>query len=244
MRIAAVGDLHAGRANTREQIARLHTVADDAQLLLLAGDLTDHGNPAEAALLAEELARVSVPIVTVLGNHDFECGRAFAIADALEHVGVRVLDGTSLTFGDVGIAGVKGFGGGFDPRHLGAFGERVMKEFVAEIEEEADKLASALNRLKTRHKIALLHYSPVVGTLEGEPREIFPFMGSSKLGHVADRCGATLVLHGHAHAGTFASETPGGVPVFNVAAKVLRNLDPPRAYAVFDLAAMRRPARA
>lgn len=236
MRIAAVGDLHAGRATTREQIAHLREVGHDADLLLLAGDLTDHGDPAEAAILAEELRRVRVPIVTVLGNHDFERGRPFAVIDVLEQAGVRVLDGTSITFGDVGIAGVKGFGGGFDPRHLGAFGERVLKDFVAEVDAEADKLEASLNRLRTRYRVALLHYSPVTDTLQGEPREIYPFMGSSKLASVIDRCGATFVVHGHAHAGSFAGRTPKGIPVYNVAAKVLRRATPPRSYAVFDLA--------
>jgi Icc-related predicted phosphoesterase len=235
MRIAAVGDVHTGRANTREQVARLHNVDRDADLLLLAGDLTDHGEPEQAAFLAEQLEPVKIPIVSVLGNHDFERGRPFAVADALERAGVRMLDGTSFTTGDVGVAGVKGFGGGFDPRHLGSFGERLMKDFVAEIEQEADKLAMALSQLRTKHKIVLLHYSPVSGTLDGEPREIWPFMGSSMLARVADRGGATLILHGHAHAGSFEGRTPGGVPVYNVAAAVLRRMDPPRAYAVFDL---------
>jgi Icc-related predicted phosphoesterase len=235
MRVAAVGDLHGGRASTRAQVARLHEVGQEADLLLLAGDVTDHGQPEQSVQLAEELARVTVPIVAVLGNHDFEHGRPFAVADALEQVGVRVLDGTSATFSSVGVAGVKGFGGGFDPRQLGAFGEPLMKNFVAEIEQEADKLAHALAKLQTRHKIALLHYAPIAGTLEGEPREIFPFLGSSKLAKAADRNGATMIVHGHAHAGVFAGATAGGVPVYNVAASVLRRMEPPRAYAVFDL---------
>lgn len=235
MRIAAVGDVHTGRANTREQVARLHHVVEDAELLLLAGDLTDHGEPEQAAVLAERLAGVKIPIVSVLGNHDFERGRPFAVVDALERVGVRTLDGTSFVVGDVGIAGVKGFGGGFDPRQLSSFGERVLKDFVAEIDAEASKLAHALSRLQTRHKIALLHYAPVVGTLEGEPREIHAFLGSSKLAHVAEKFGATMIVHGHAHGGSFSGQTAGGIPVFNCAAAVLRRLDPPRAYAVFDL---------
>jgi uncharacterized protein len=235
MRVAAVGDVHTGRANTRAQLARLHAVARDADLLLLAGDLTDHGEPAQAEALGAELGPVEIPIVSVLGNHDFERGRPFAVVDALERAGVRMLDGTSFVTGEVGVAGVKGFGGGFEPRHLGPFGERVLKDFVTEVEQEAEKLAAALRGLKTRHRIALMHYAPVSDTLEGEPREIYPFLGSSRLGQVADRCGATLVIHGHAHAGTFRGRTPGGVPVYNVAASVLRRMDPPRAYAVFDL---------
>ena len=235
MKIAAVGDVHTGRANTREQVARLHHVGEDADLLLLAGDLTDHGEPEQAAFLADELAHVKVPIVSVLGNHDFERGRPFAVVEALERSGVRTLDGTCFTVGDVGIAGVKGFGGGFDPRQLSAFGERVLKDFVAEIDQEATKLAHALTKLTTRHKIALMHYAPVTGTLEGEPREIWAFLGSGKLAQVAEKCGATMIVHGHAHGGTFEGKTAGGIPVFNCAAAVLRRLDPPRAYAVFDL---------
>jgi Icc-related predicted phosphoesterase len=214
MRAAAVGDVHVGRSNTRVQVARLHDVGADADLLLLAGDITDHGRVEQAEQLADEVSRVKVPIVTVLGNHDFEHGRPFAVADALERVGVRVLDGTSAVFGNVGVAGVKGFGGGFDPRQLGSFGEPLMKNFVAEIEQEAEKLAHALARLRTPHKIALMHYAPITATLEGEPREIFPFLGSSKLAHAAEKHGATLILHGHAHAGTFAGVTPAGVPVY------------------------------
>lgn len=236
MRVAAVGDLHAGRASTREALARLSNVGTDADLLLLAGDLTDHGEPEQAAVLADVLASVKIPVVSVLGNHDFEKGRPFAVADALERVGVRMLDGTSVTFGDVGVAGVKGFGGGFDPHRLGPFGERALKDFVAEIEQEADKLSAALAGLKTRHKIALMHYAPIAATVEGEPREIFPFMGSSLLAEVVDRAGATLALHGHAHRGSFEGATAAGrVPVYNVAAAVLRRLAPARAYAVFDL---------
>lgn len=235
MRIAAVGDVHAGCTATRAQLGRLHEVGHDADLLLLAGDVTDHGRVEQAVRLADELASVNIPIVAVLGNHDFETGRPFAVADALETVGVRVLDGTSVVFGNVGVAGVKGFGGGFDPRHLSAFGEPVLKSFVSEIVAEADKLASALSRLKTKHRIALMHYAPITATLEGEPREIYPFLGSSKLAHAAERAGATLIVHGHAHSGTFAGFTGGGIPVYNVAAAVLRRLQPPRAYAVFDL---------
>jgi Icc-related predicted phosphoesterase len=235
MRIAAVGDVHTGRSNTREQVARLHHVSEDADLLLIAGDLTDHGEPDQAAALADELARVKIPIVCVLGNHDFERGRPFAVVDALESAGARTLDGTCYAVGDVGIAGVKGFGGGFDPRQLSAFGERVLKDFVAEIDQEASKLAHALQKLHTRHKIVLLHYAPITETLEGEPREIWAFLGSGKLAQVAERYGATMIVHGHAHAGTFEGKTKSGIPVFNCAASVLRRLDPPRAYAVFDL---------
>ena len=235
MRIAAVGDVHAGRTSTRELIARLHRIGEDADMLLLAGDLTDHGEPEQAVTLATQLASVSIPIVCVLGNHDYERGSPLAVVDALEHAGVRTLDGTSFVVGNVGVAGVKGFGGGFDPRQLSAFGERVLKDFVAEIDRETTKLAHALARLETQHKIVLLHYSPVIGTLEGEPREIYPFLGSSKLAIVAEKFGATMILHGHAHGGQFSSHTKNGIPVYNCAASVLRRLEPPRGYAVFDL---------
>jgi Icc-related predicted phosphoesterase len=235
MRIAAVGDVHAGRANTRAQMAHLHEVGRDADVLVLAGDLTDHGDPAEAELLADELSRVKIPIVAVLGNHDFERGRPFAVVDALEHVGVRVLDGTSIVVHGVGIAGVKGFGGGFDPRQLRAFGERVLKDFVAEIDGEADKLAHALARLHTKTRVALLHYAPVTATLEGEPREIWAFMGSGKLEEAADRGGASVVVHGHAHSGAHRGETKGGAPVYNVAARVLGRMQPARPYVVIEV---------
>ena len=209
MRLAAIGDVHAEAVPIRRNRRSRNTapVARGClELLLLAGDLTDHGQPEQAVQLAQQLEHVKIPIVSVLGNHDFECGRPFAVADALERVGVRMLDGTSVIIGDLGIAGVKGFGGGFDPRHLGYFGERVMKDFVAEIEQEAEKLATALESLSTRFKVVLLHYAPVSHDARGRtardlpvPRIVDAFLS----GNVTDS-GCPLCFMATPMAGTFA----------------------------------------
>jgi Icc-related predicted phosphoesterase len=235
-RIAAVGDLHVGsdsRGRLRHGFERL---AERSDVLLLAGDLTRCGDPAEVTILVEELRDVTVPVVAVLGNHDHHSDLPHVVARRLEDSGIEVLEGASTSVttahGTVGIAGVKGFGGGFDGVCATAFGESCMKAFVAESRHAAETLASALSELDTDHRVALLHYSPTPDTLHGEPLQIYPFLGSSLLAEAVDDTGADLVLHGHAHRGSEKGTTPGGVRVRNVALPVLR-----RAYAVFDLRA-------
>lgn len=235
MRIAAVGDLHC-RADTRRNIAVALRGADqEAEVLLLAGDLTDHGTPEEATWLAEELSQIKMEKCAVLGNHDFESGQEAAVTKILCDAGVHVLDGDAWELNDFGVAGVKGFAGGFDQAQLQRFGEAAMKGFVDACIAEELKLEKALFRLRTRHRIALLHYSPCRQTLEGEPLEIFPFLGATRLSGPVDQLRPNLAFHGHAHRGTLRGATGGGVPVYNVALPVLRRMEKPVGYLVVDL---------
>ena len=225
IRVAAVGDVHVGLDSAGRLAPRLAGLADHADLFLLAGDLTHRGRPEEAKVLAEELRGVGVPVVAVLGNHDYHSGEQDAVAGVMEQAGVRVLEGEAVVVEvggrRVGIAGSKGFGGGFAGAAASDFGEPEMKAFVAHTKVLAGRLERALAGLRADRKIALLHYSPVADTLAGEPREIHAFLGSYLLAEAVDRGGADLVLHGHAHRGSRTGATPGGVPVRNVAAPVI-----------------------
>jgi Icc-related predicted phosphoesterase len=237
-RIAAVGDIHVGTDSVGRVAAGLWHVAERADVLLLAGDLTRCGTPDEAELVAIELADVTVPVVAVLGNHDHHGDAPEEVTAVLRDAGVEVLDGASTVVeggGTVlGIAGVKGFGGGFAGACATAFGEQAMKAFVGETRAEAARLHDALVELRGRcdRTVALLHYSPVEETLRGERLEIYPFLGSQLLAEAIDAAGADLVLHGHAHHGTERGVTPGGIRVRNVAQPVIGH-----AYRVFDLLA-------
>jgi Icc-related predicted phosphoesterase len=210
-----------------------------ADILLLAGDLTAYGLPEEAQALAKDLTvAVKIPIVAVLGNHEYESGREEDIQRILADVGVTVLDGGSCELLGVGFAGVKGFGGGFNERALEPWGEPTMKQFVQDAVQETLKLGSALARLRTAHRVALVHYAPVLSTVEGEPREIYPFLGSSRLEEPIDRYKATVVFHGHAHNGRPEGRTRGDVPVYNVAMSLLQRLYPDRpAFRLFTIPA-------
>jgi Icc-related predicted phosphoesterase len=236
MRIAAVGDLHC-RADTRKTIASaLAGVDSEAQCLLLAGDLTDHGTPEEASWLAEELSRLPLTKIGVLGNHDYESGQETIVKQKLEEAGIRILDGEPMALGDdVGVAGIKGFAGGFEHAQLQRFGEAPLKAFVDACIAEELKLENALFQLRTRVRIGLLHYSPCRPTLEGEPLEIFPFLGATRLSGPIDQLRPAAVFHGHAHRGTLRGATRGGVPVYNVALPVLRRLEKPLGYLSLDL---------
>ena len=235
MRIAAVGDLHM-RADTRRNVAvALRGVDQEAELLLLAGDLTDHGTPEEATWLAEELAQFKIQKCAVLGNHDYESGEHAAVRKILCDSGVHVLDGEPWTLNDLGIAGVKGFAGGYELSQLQRFGEEAMKAFVDACIAEELKLEKALFQLRTRHRVALLHYSPCRQTLEGEPLEIFPFLGATRLSGPIDQLRPNLAIHGHAHRGTLRGATRGGVPVLNVALPVLRRLEKPVGFLTIDV---------
>ncbi len=222
MRIAAVGDLHC----TKDSAAQLRSLFSDvdrrADVLVLCGDLTDYGTIEEARVLAHELSVVKIPIVAVLGNHDYESGRASDVAQILSEGGTKVLDGDSHTIGDVGFAGVKGFCGGFGRGTLGPWGESAVKSFVKESLDETLKLETALARLRTDRRVAVLHYAPIRETVMGEPEEIFPFLGCSRLEEPLERYPVTVAFHGHAHRGTLEGKTRVGTPVYNVALPLLR----------------------
>lgn len=226
IRVAAVGDLHCTKASQGALQPLFAKVAESAEVLLLAGDLTDYGTPDEARVLARELTPLRIPAAAVLGNHDFESGREADVRQILAEAGVQVLDGDSVELAGIGIAGVKGFGGGFGPRALGAWGEPMIKQFVHEAVNEALKLETALARLRTSSRIALLHYSPIAQTVEGEPLEIYPFVGSSRLEDPIDRFSVSFVVHGHAHRGQLHGATKGQVPVYNVSMPLLARSTP------------------
>ena len=231
VRIAAVGDLHCAKAMTPGTLAPvISSVAERADILALCGDLTDTGTPDEAKSLVRELALAKVPIVAVLGNHDYESEKSDEVKRILGDGGVAVLDGDSVEIRGVGFAGVKGFAGGFGERALQSWGEPVLKQFVREAVEEALKLEGALARLRTGHRIALMHYSPVRATVTDEPSEIAAFLGSSRLEDPLNRYPVTAAFHGHAHRGSLEGRTSSGVPVYNVALPLLRRrfpADPP-----------------
>ncbi|MBX3189990.1 MAG: metallophosphoesterase [Labilithrix sp.] len=220
--MAAVGDLHCAKESVgrlRPLFAHLEGRAD---VLLLCGDLTNHGLPEEASVLAKELSIANVPILAVLGNHDHESGHAVEVVQILSSEGVRVLDGDSHVVGGVGFAGVKGFCGGFGRGTLGPWGEAAVKAFVKEALDEALKLESALASLRVDRRVALLHYSPVRDTVVGEPEEIYPFLGCSRLEEPLERYPVDAAFHGHAHRGALEGKTRVGTPVYNVALPLLR----------------------
>jgi Icc-related predicted phosphoesterase len=226
IRVAAVGDLHVGSDAVETWREALEPASRSADLLLLAGDLTRSGTLADAEALLAVLEPIAIPIVAVLGNHDFHSDEPERIVAMLERAGVGVLEGSSSRFcfdgARVGIAGTKGFGGGFAGACGSDFGEPEMKAFIRYTKRLADGLEAALAALDADVRIALLHYSPVAATLQGEPLEIHPFLGSYLLGEAIDRAGADLVLHGHAHAGSERGATPGGIRVRNVAQPVIK----------------------
>lgn len=222
LRIAAVADIHVkktGQGSMQPLFAQATQMAD---VLLLCGDLTDYGAVEEAKILAKEItSALRIPAIGVLGNHDFETGKQDEIVKILTDAGVTMLDGDVHEVHGVGFAGVKGFGGGFGRRELGAWGEEIIKKFVHETIQEALKLEAALVRLRTPQKIALLHYAPIHATVEGEPPEIYPFLGSTRLEQPVDRYRVNLVFHGHAHRGSLEGKTKGGATVYNVAMPLL-----------------------
>jgi Icc-related predicted phosphoesterase len=225
IRVAAVGDVHVGKdvvGRYRPDLEALDSVAD---VLLVAGDLTRHGTVEEAGSFAAEFGGLDVPVVVVLGNHDHQSDLQAEVAGVLDEAGIQVLEGTSVVL-DVhghrlGVAGVKGFGGGFGGACASNFGEREMKDFVGTAQAAADELGAALRSAECDALVALTHYAPVPETLVGEPLEIYPFLGSQLLAHAIDSAPTALALHGHAHHGTERGRTAGGVPVRNVAHPVI-----------------------
>ncbi len=237
VRFAAVGDIHCTKDSSGTLRGFFAQASEAADALLLCGDLTDYGLPQEAQVLADELGAASVPIVAVLGNHDFESGAQDDVCRILVDAGVRVLDGEACEIHGVGIAGVKGFAGGFGRGTLGSWGEAAIKQFVNEAIHEALKLESALAKLRTSQRLAMLHYSPIVGTVQGEPVEIFAFLGNSRLEDPLTRYPVNAVVHGHAHRGCPEGQTVNGTPVYNVAMPLLKRTYPERpAFRVIDLA--------
>ena len=238
VRIAAMADIHYKKTPDESFQPIFVEIAKQADVLLLCGDLTDYGLPEEAELVVKDLATVSIPVLAVLGNHDFESGRSSEVRDVLAKANIKVLDGESATVGGVGFAGAKGFCGGFGRRMLEPWGERAIKEFVKEAIDETLKLETALARLRTQRRIVLLHYAPIQATIEGEPEEIFAFMGSGRLEDPINRYGADAVFHGHAHRGSAEGSTTKGIPVFNVSVSLLRRQFPDRSpYRIFEVAA-------
>ena len=235
MRIAATADLHFSASRHSALHDQLSRVREEADILVLAGDLTNYGLPDEMEPLLNVVVRSRVPTVAVLGNHDYESGKQTELIRMMATAGLKVLDGTAYERDGVGFAGTKGFVGGFGRGMLTAFGEPEVKQFVQASIDEALKLERAMAQLRTPKRVVVVHYSPIPGTVQGEAAEIFPFMGTTRLAEVVDRHGADLVLHGHAHHGKLEGKTIGGSPVYNVAITLLQAQQPPAAYRVFDI---------
>ena len=221
IRVAALADLHCTKSSQGAFQPLFARVSESADIAVIAGDLTDYGLPEEAAVLARELTALRIPAAAVLGNHDLEAGKSGEVRQILADAGLAVLDGDACELHGIGIAGVKGFGGGFGRHALGPWGETIIKQFVHEAVDEALKLEAAFARLRTPHLIALLHYSPIQETVAGEPLEIYPFLGSSRLEEPIGRYPVSLVVHGHAHRGQLEGRTKNGVPVYNVSMPLL-----------------------
>jgi Icc-related predicted phosphoesterase len=235
MRIAATADLHFAPQSATVLRDQLNKVRNDADLLIIAGDLTNYGRPVEMEPLLNTMVRLRVPIVAVLGNHDYESEQSAELIRMMTAEGIKVLDGSAYERDGVGFAGTKGFVGGFGRGALTAFGEPEIKAFVRASVDEALKLERAMSQLRSTKRVVVLHYAPIAATIEGEAPEISPFLGSSRLAEVIDRHGADLVVHGHAHNGKLDGRTTGGIPVHNVAITLLQSQQPPAAYRVFDV---------
>ncbi|HEY9901317.1 MAG TPA: metallophosphoesterase [Candidatus Sericytochromatia bacterium] len=228
VRLAAIGDIHCTRTSQGTLQPLFEQIADSADVLLLCGDLTDYGLPEEGHVLTKELSTAKIPTLAVFGNHDYESGKQEELQQILSDAGILVLNGEACEIEGIGFAGVKGFAGGFGRGALGPWGEEITKRFVHEAVDEALKLEAALARLQTQQRIALLHYSPIEATVEGEPPEIFPFLGSSRLEEPLNRYPVTAVFHGHAHAGSPEGRTSNDIPVYNVAMPLLKRVFPDR----------------
>lgn len=235
MRIAALADLHYSPQAYDKIRAQMLQVRDDADLLIIAGDLTNYGRVDEMDSLLTMLTRLRLPTVAVLGNHDFESGEAVELMKRMAAEGIKVLDGIGYERDGVGFAGTKGFPGGFGRGMLTAFGEPEVKRFVQASIDEALKLERAMSQLRTERRVVVLHYSPIAETVKGEPVEIYPFLGNSRLAEVVDRHGANFVVHGHAHHGFADGKTTAGIPVYNVALPILQAAGIPTPYRLFDV---------
>src|ERR1700721_2950275 len=235
MRIAATADLHFTPQRWGPLRDEMDRVRDEADVLVVAGDLTNYGRPDEMEPLLNVLVRLRVPVIAVLGNHDYESDNQAELSKMMIDGGIKVLDGSAYERDGVGFAGTKGFVGGFGRGLLTGFGEPEVKTFVRAGIDEAVKLERAMSQLRTSKRVVVLHYSPIAGTVEGEAPEIYPFLGSSRLAEVVDRHGADLVLHGHAHNGKPDGMTTAGIPVHNVAITLLQARMPPAASRGFQV---------
>ncbi|OBQ86003.1 metallophosphoesterase [Mesorhizobium sp. WSM3873] len=233
IKVAAMGDLHVQEDAQTSYRDLFGEISREADVLVLTGDLTNLGKPREAELLAEDLRACSIPVVAVLGNHDYESGCVEQIAATLRQAGVHLLDGQAIELNDVGFVGVKGFVGGFGRRMLGSFGEPAIKAMVAESVNEAMRLENAMRQVRAKRTLVVLHYAPVPETVAGEPPEIFPFLGSSRLAETIDRFKVSAVVHGHAHRGSYEGRTPGGASVYNVAMHIAKPTGRP--YALLEI---------
>lgn len=235
LRVAAVGDLHYTKHSQGKFQPLFSEISVHADVLLLCGDLTDYGLAEEARLLADDLRILKIPALAVLGNHDFESNQAAEIEKLLYEAGIQLLDGDCAEIRGVGFAGVCGFGGGFDSHMLNSWGEPIIKAFVQEGVDQALRLEKALARLQTPQKIAFMHYSPIRATVEGEPLEIFPFLGSTRLEGPLNRFHVNAVFHGHAHRGAVSGKTNLGIPVYNVAIPVLERQTGSELYKLIEI---------
>jgi Icc-related predicted phosphoesterase len=236
VRVAAVGDLHVHQNSTENLEALFDKISHNADVLALCGDLTHLGMPQEAERLASDLRACRIPVVAVLGNHDYQSGNAEEVKKILRNGKVTILEETEtfVTKG-VGFAGTKGFGGGFDRHMLAPFGEDPIKHFVTEAVNESLRLEVALNNLRTEKTVVVLHYAPIAATVMGEPPEIFPFLGSSRLAETIDHFDVNVVFHGHAHRGTYEGKTMKGTPVYNVCLQLMERINPEVPYALIEV---------
>lgn len=220
LRVACIADLHAGDGQKHPFRDLFNEIAQNADVLALAGDLTNLGTVKEAETLAEDLSGCAIPKVGVLGNHDYECNCVEKVSEILREAGLCLLEGQAAEIDGVSFVGAKGFAGGFGRYLLSSFGEAATKAFVAEGVQEALRLENAMRSAKSHRVLVILHYAPIVETIQGEPQEIFPFLGSSRLAETIDRFPVNAIIHGHAHHGSFEGRTPAGIPVFNVAKQI------------------------
>jgi Icc-related predicted phosphoesterase len=235
VRVAAVGDLHVHDKPAGIYRTFFENVSRNADILALCGDLTTLGLPSEAENLAADLTHCTIPVVAVLGNHDHETGHMDDVRRILQSAKVRFLDDEPYIHEHVGFAGVKGFGGGFGRYMLTSFGEEGMKHFVQEALHETLRLENSLRTLTTEKTVVVLHYSPIAATLVGEPPEIYPFLGSSRLAETIDNFDVSVVFHGHAHHGTYEGHTNRGVPVYNAALELMRSRSPEQPFALIEM---------
>ncbi len=235
VRVAALGDLHCRKTSAGQLAPILAQVNGAADVLLLCGDLADHGLEDEARVLAKELAAVRIPMIGVLGNHDYQSNADAAVTKVLVDAGVQLLDGDAIEVLGIGFAGAKGFIGGFGRGTLGPWGEAAIKALVQEALEESMKLESALSRLRTDRRIAVMHYAPIRETCMGEPMEIYPYLGCGRLEEPLHRFPVDAVFHGHAHHGAPEGKTANGIPVYNVALPLLRRLHADAPFRVIEI---------
>lgn len=225
MKIAATADLHIRKTDEAAVKKMIKDIPKEADVLIVAGDLTDNGLVEEAELAAKMLKSLNMPVIAVLGNHDHENGKAQEIAELLHSEDVYLLDGNTFVIDGVGFVGTKGFCGGFGNRLIQPYGEIALKNFINTSIEEVIRLENSLVKLENSSKVVVLHYAPISETLEGEPPELYPLLGTSRFGNAIDRHGADFIVHGHAHYGSPSGATPGNIPVYNVSRFVLNSYE-------------------